>query len=69
MEREMTIKLIGYKDLKALKGIVYTTVHLRRKIKEGTFPKPVKVGANRIAFVEAEIDSWLAGLVSERDAA
>jgi len=38
---------------------------LRHKlIKEGNFPRPVKIGARRIAFVEAEIEEWIASRIS-----
>jgi prophage regulatory protein len=28
-------------------------------IKDGTFPKPIRLGARRIGFLEAEIDQWI----------
>jgi len=28
-------------------------------VEAGTFPAPIKVGARRIAFVEAEVDAWI----------
>ena len=31
-----------------------------RLIREGKFPAPIKLGANRIGFFEDEIDAWLA---------
>lgn len=34
-------------------------------IKSGDFPQPVKLG-RRIAFVEAEVDEWIAARVAER---
>lgn len=34
---------------------------LRHKlIKDGNFPLPVQIGARRIAFVESEVDEWIA---------
>jgi prophage regulatory protein len=38
-----------------------------REIANGTHPKPVKIGARKIAFVEAEIDDLIAGAIAERD--
>jgi prophage regulatory protein len=32
----------------------------------GKFPLPIRIGG-RVAWVEAEIDAWLAELVAERD--
>jgi len=34
-------------------------------IKSGDFPQPVKLG-RRIAFVESEIDNWIAQRIAER---
>ena len=31
------------------------------------FPKPVRLGANSIAFVESEIEQWLQARIAERD--
>lgn len=30
-----------------------------RRVREGAFPKPVTLGYNRIAWVEADIDEWI----------
>jgi prophage regulatory protein len=38
---------------------------LRHKlIKEGKFPQPVQIGVRRIAFVESEVESWIAARVA-----
>lgn len=38
---------------------------LRHKlIKEGMFPQPVQIGARRIAFLESEIDEWIAARIA-----
>lgn len=36
-------------------------------IKQNRFPKPVKIGARSIAFVESEIDAWINERIAERD--
>ena len=41
---------------------------LYKKIREGTFPRPVAVGARRRAWVEAEVADWIDARVAERDA-
>lgn len=58
----MSLKLISFEDLNALKGIRYSRDHVRRMAKAGAFPKPISVGAARIAWVESEVDEWLKGL-------
>jgi prophage regulatory protein len=61
------VKLIDYKTLGPSKGINYSRDHLRRKVKAGEFPKPIPVSERRIAWIEAEIDDWLAARAAERD--
>lgn len=34
---------------------------------EGRFPKRVSLAAGRVAWVEAEIDSWIADKIAARD--
>ena len=36
-------------------------------INRGDFPKPVKLGPKSVAFVEAEVDAWIADLMESRD--
>ena len=50
------------------KGIKYSRTQLWRKEREGTFPKRVQLGGNRVGYVESEIDAWIDALVAERDA-
>lgn len=39
-----------------------------RKINNGTFPRPVPLGDARIAFIESEIEEWMAGRLAAREA-
>ncbi len=36
-----------------------STATIYRRIAEGTFPRPLKVGAQSVAWIEAEIQQWL----------
>lgn len=63
----MATKLIAISELKLAKGVDYSRSQIYRKIKGGSFPRPIRLGANRIAFVEKEIDAWIASLVEARD--
>jgi prophage regulatory protein len=38
------------------------------KIRRGEFPRPVSVTAKAVAWVEAEVNDWIASCVAERDA-
>lgn len=38
-----------------------------RRRRAGDFPKPVKLGTRRIAYLKSEIEAWIAERISERD--
>jgi prophage regulatory protein len=65
----VNVKLIDFKSLGAAKGINYSRDHLRRKCKAGEFPKPIPVSDHRIAWIESEIDEWLAARAAKRNGA
>jgi predicted DNA-binding transcriptional regulator AlpA len=48
---------LSYKELKLLKGISYSRIHLKRLEDGEKFPKRVKTGA-RIYWLEHQIDDW-----------
>ena len=64
---EVKVRLIDFRSLGAVKGINYSRDHLRRKWKAGEFPKPIPVSDHRIAWIEAEIDEWLANKAQARN--
>ena len=51
------------------KGIDYSRPQLWRLEKAKKFPKRIRLGLNRIAWVESEIDQYLLDRIAERDAA
>lgn len=51
-----------------LKQIPFSVATMWREIAAGRFPKPVRIGARRVAFFQDEIDAWLSLRVAERDA-
>lgn len=63
------MRLLSMPDLKTVKGISYSRPHLFRLIKSGKFPVPCKIGMNRNAWPEPEIDAWVEQRIAERDAA
>jgi len=62
-----TLKLLSLDDLRT-KGINFHRTHLHRLIKAKKFPRPVKVGENKNAWVESEVDSYITGKIDARDA-
>lgn len=40
--------------------VPYSRTHLYRLEDKGTFPKRKRIGANRVAWIRAEVEQWLA---------
>ncbi len=59
------MRLIDKKEL--LARVPYSHTHIWRLEQEGRFPKRVKVGGHRVAWVEAEVDAWIKAKLAERD--
>ncbi len=56
-------------DKKALVKLVqYSPQHIARLEKAGTFPKRIKLGRNRVAWLLSEIEDWMDERIFERDA-
>ena len=47
--------------------VCYHPGHIRRLIRDGKFPTPIRLGENRVAWIESEIDEWLEAKRQERD--
>ena len=62
----MAERLIPYEALKG-KCIPYSKPHLWRLERAGKFPKRVPIGAGRYAYIEAEVDEYIAQKIAERD--
>lgn len=58
-------KLIEYNKL-ATKGVTYSKVQLWRLERTGKFPRRVKLSSQRVAWVETEIEGWIAAKIAER---
>ena len=62
---EKQSRWLTYDELKTLKGISYSRIHLKRLEDAGKFPKRVKTGA-RIYWNEHQIDEWKQGEADAR---
>lgn len=47
--------------------VCYSFAHIDRLEAEGRFPKRVRLGINRVAWVESEITDWITARIAERD--
>src|SRR5262245_34982284 len=61
------MKLLEREALKSEKGITYSTTQLWRLEKENRFPRSIKIGGGRKAWVESEIDDYIEKRIAERD--
>ncbi|WP_416776476.1 helix-turn-helix transcriptional regulator [Xenorhabdus budapestensis] len=43
----------------------YSKAWIYQLISDGAFPKQVKIGPRSVAFIEAEIDDWIAQRIAE----
>ncbi len=53
----MTHTILRLPTVKNRTGLSRSTIYLR--VSQGTFPKPVNLGARAVGWVEAEIQRWL----------
>ncbi len=63
-------RILRMKTILSRTGLSKSTIY--RKVADGTFPKPVPLGANSSGWYESEFDRWLsnpAGYRVERAAA
>ena len=64
------MRLITHAELRTLKGIPFSRVHIYRLVKAGKFPRPISMGGAsnaRNLYVEDEIDEYIRGRMAERD--
>lgn len=54
--RQVSATFLRLPALKTAVGMSRTAIYLR--IKAGTFPKPIQIGARAVAWDEAEIAAW-----------
>lgn len=51
----------------AARRVGFHPEHVMKLVRAGRFPQPVRIGASAIAFVESEVEDWMAERVRERD--
>ena len=54
-------RLLDKRAVEKLTSLDITTIY--RKMKDGTFPQPVRIGRRRVAWRESDITVWQDGLV------
>jgi prophage regulatory protein len=61
------MRFLSAKDLRD-RGITFSRQHRHRLIRQGLFPRPVKIGANTNAWLESEVDTYQENCIRKRDA-
>lgn len=63
-------KILRLKRLKEKMGIsgssIYNKLNPRSKYFDETFPKPIRLGASSVGWLESEVDAWLASRAESR---
>lgn len=60
------IRLIRRKEVQAKTG--YGASSIYAEMAKGRFPRPVVLSERRVAWIESEIDTWIAKRIASRDA-
>ncbi len=63
----MNERTLRRRDVEGRTGLSRSTLYAM--MAQGTFPKPVRLGARAVGWPESEIAAWLESRKAERDAA
>jgi prophage regulatory protein len=55
--------LLRRRQVEARTGLARSTLYQR--IAAGTFPKPIHLGPRSVAWIEGEVDGWIAARIAE----
>lgn len=51
---------------KVLERVPYSDTTLWRRVKDGSFPAPIRISANAVAWRESDIERWIAEKAERR---
>lgn len=66
-QQNENLRLIRRKEVQNKTGFGASSIYA--EMAKGTFPKPVRISERRIAWVESEIDQWIAERIASRSTA
>jgi prophage regulatory protein len=61
-----TQKLVSKKELKSLFGIPYCFAHIARLEAADKFPKRIRLGRCRVAWLSEEVQNWIDERIASR---
>lgn len=59
------LSILRRKQVEQRTGLSRSTIYLH--IKEGSFPRPINLGARAVGWLENEIDAWLIARLDARN--
>ena len=62
IQLQNALSILRRKQVEARTGLSRSTIYQR--IAEGSFPKPISLGARAVGWLESEIEAWLESCVS-----
>src|SRR5579859_1532421 len=68
-ECPMTQKLVSKKELRTVYGVPYSFQHIARLEAAGHFPRRIRLGQCRVAWLSEEVQGWIDERVALRDTA
>ena len=58
-------EFLRLKQVKSLIGLCRSSIY--NKINEGTFPRPVRLGPQSVAWLQSEVQFWMSERIADRD--
>ena len=58
-------EFLRLKQVKSLIGLCRSIIY--NKINEGTFPRPVRLGPQSVAWLQSEVHLWMSERIADRD--
>lgn len=65
-ETQSALTILRRKQVEARVGLRRSTIY--QGVADGTFPRPVRLGARSVGWLSHEIERWLADRVAAREA-
>ncbi len=56
-------RLLRLPEVQSIVGLRRSEVY--RRIRSGTFPAPIRLGTNAVAWLQSDLDAWIAARVAE----
>jgi predicted DNA-binding transcriptional regulator AlpA len=60
-------RFLSFPDLRERKGIRFSRTWVNELIRQGKFPKKIHISANRVGWLEGEIDAFLGACAESED--